>query len=148
MSKVNPKSLDKKMKMKYMDLLWTSIANLETRDEVKTFFKDLLSESEAIMLARRIEIARYLLEGWSYDKITQELNVGKDTIVRVQVWLSSGFGGYEKAIEGFEKEMKNRTDRYHGSFEPYSFEWIRRKYPLHFLLFNLLSTKNKNKKSK
>ena len=151
MSKVNPRKLDSKSKMKYLDLLWTSIAQLKTRDEVKQFFKDLLSESEAIILARRIEIAKRLLERRSYDSIAKELKVGKDTIGRVQRWLTSGFGGYEKAVAGFNKELKNRFDKLKNTdiAEPYSFAWLRKKYPLHFLLFNLISDdKNSGKNLK
>lgn len=152
MSKVNPRKLDSNSKMKYLDLLWTSIAQLETRNEVKHFFKDLLSESEAIMLARRIEIAKRLLEGESYDNIAKDLKVGKDTIGRVQGWLSSGFGGYEKAVGGFNKELKKRFKnlKIDDGIEPFSFRWLKQKYPFHFLLFNLIDSdkdlKIKNKK--
>lgn len=146
MSKVDPRKLDLKSKMKYLDLLWTSIAQLETRDEVKHFFKDLLSESEAIMLSRRIEIAKRLLEGESYGDISTDLRVGSDTIAKVQNWLVSGFGGYEKAVKGFKREVGKRFKKASkpGDFTPYSFEWIKKKYPLHFLLFNLIS-KDKSK---
>jgi TrpR-related protein YerC/YecD len=152
MSKFNMRKLDSNSKMKYLDLLWTSIAQLETRDEVKRFFKDLLSESEAVMLARRIEIAKRLLEGEAYDNIANKLGVGKDTIGRVREWLTSGFGGYEKAIDGFDKELKKRfkNPKNISKPEPYSFDWLKRKYPLHFLLFNLIdsgkSSKSKSKK--
>jgi len=147
MGKVNPRALDSNSKMKYLDLLWTSIAQLETREEVKQFFKDLLSESESIMLARRIEVAKRLLEGQSYDEITRELNVGKDTIGRVQRWLTSGFGGYEKAVNGFKKEVERRFSKSSkiAKRDPYSFGWIKQKYPLHFLLFNLLNKGAKGK---
>ena len=151
MSRVNPRKISSDAKMKYLDLLWTSIAKLETREEVKQFFKDLLSESEAIMIARRIEIAKRLIEGDSYDKIAGELKVGMDTIGRVQQWLASGFGGYEKAIKGFEKELNHRSGKYSKSDEDelYTFNWLRKKYPFHFLLFNLIAEKNfkKGKKS-
>lgn len=141
MSRVNPRTLDSKDKMKYLDLLWTSIAQLKTKEEVKEFFKDLLSESEAIMLARRIEIAKRLIDGQSYDEIAINLKVGTDTISRVQQWLISGFGGYKKAIDGFKKELDHRASETKNINEeiPYSFTWIKKKYPLHFLLFNLLS---------
>lgn len=147
MSKVNPRALDSDSKMKYLDLLWTSIAQLETREETKHFFKDLLSESEAIMLARRIEIAKRLLEGQSYDEIARVLGVGKDTIGRVQRWLVSGFGGYEKAIKGFKKELDRRFGKSKNidKERSYSFNWIKQKYPLHFLLFNLLNKSSKSK---
>ncbi|MBU3924674.1 hypothetical protein KJ854_01925 [Patescibacteria group bacterium] len=73
MPKVDPRAIDSNSKMKYLDLLWTSIAQLENREETKIFFKDLLSESEALMLARRIEIAKRLIEGESYEAIAHEL---------------------------------------------------------------------------
>ncbi len=149
MSKVNPRVLDSKSKMKYLDLLWTSIAQLETREEVKNFFKDLLSESEAIMLARRIEVAKRLLEGESYEKINADLRVGTDTIARVQQWLVSGFGGYQKAVSGFQKELNRRFAKSSkpGESTPYSFNWMKQRYPLHFLMFNLISS-DKNKKGR
>jgi TrpR-related protein YerC/YecD len=145
MSKVNPRVLDPKSKMRYLDLLWTSIAQLETREEVKQFFKDLLSESESIMLARRIEVAKRLLEGESYEKINADLKVGSDTIARVQQWLISGFGGYEKAVSGFQKELNRRFNKFSqpNKNEQYSFAWMKQKYPLHFLLFNLISEDKK-----
>lgn len=141
MSRVNARTVESKAKMKYLDLLWTSIAQLETREAVKLFFKDLLSESEAIMLARRIEIARRLLEGDSYDDIIRDLKVGKDTVNKVQRWLTSGFGGYEKAIGGFKKELDRRFGKSSkiNKNKPYSFNWMKQKYPLQFLLFNLIS---------
>lgn len=139
MPKVNPRQIDKLKRMKYLDILWTSIAGLETREEVKAFFKDLLSESEAIMLGRRIQVAKLLLEGKKYEEIIQDLRVGDDTIGKVQRWLTSGFGGYEKAIKNFEEVLKRRSDIERSrNIQPYSFEWLKRKYPLHFLLFNIM----------
>lgn len=150
MSKVDPRKINIDAKKKYLDLLWSSIAKLETREEVEIFFKDLLSESEALMLSRRIEIARRLLNGESYDSIARELKVGMDTINRVQRWLIAGSGGYKKAIEKILKETKRNFDRSEGgeAGAPYSFDWIRRKYPLHFLLFNLISDSKKKKSGK
>ncbi len=148
MSRVNPRAVDSKDKIKYLDLLWTSIAQLETRDETKQFFKDLLSESEAIMLARRIEVAKRLLDGESYEKIVADLHVGMETVSKVQRWLVSGFGGYKKAVSGFKKEVDRRFSKTKAidKKDPYSFGWIKQKYPLQFLLFNLLSDNKKSKR--
>lgn len=109
MPRVNPRFINSDDKMKYLDLLWTSIAELQSREEVKKFFKDLLSESEAIMLARRIQVAKMLLEGKKYEEITKELHVGPDTVGRVQQWLTAGFGGYKKAIEAFKRIFEQRV---------------------------------------
>lgn len=130
--------------MKYLDLLWTSIAALKSRDEVKNFFKDLLSESESIMLSRRIMIAKHLLEGLTYDEIKVRLKVGDGNIAKVHDWLVSGFGGYEKAIKEFNRTLDKRGINKISS-PPLSFDWLRKKYPLHFLLFNLFLDKKSNK---
>lgn len=120
-------------------MLWTSVAELDKRDQVKAFLKDLLSESEAIMLARRIKIARRLLEGVGYDEIQKELKTGRSTIANVDRWLTSGFKGYETAIKKFTAVVEHRLKEAKSKkAEPYSFEWLKRKYPLHFLLFNLI----------
>ncbi|MBI2098988.1 hypothetical protein HYT45_01070 [Candidatus Uhrbacteria bacterium] len=147
MPKVNPRQLDRLQRMKYLDILWTSIAGLETRAEVKAFFKDLLSESEAIMLGRRIQVAKSLLEGKKYEEIIDDLHVGDDTIGRVQRWLTSGFGGYEQAIKSFERVLNYREEiERNKNIQPYSFEWLKKKYPLHFLLFNIMDKVDRKKK--
>jgi len=144
MTKINPRKIDNLDRMKYLDLLWTSIAGLKSRDEVKNFFKDLLSESESIMLSRRVTIAKYLLDGLTYDEIKARMRVGDNNIAKVHSWLISGFGGYEKAIKEFNKALDKRGV---GKIPPQSlsFEWLRKKYPMHFLLFNLLLDKKTNK---
>lgn len=142
--RTSPRKLETKERMKYLDLLWTSIAELKSRDEVKNFFKDLLSETEAVMLARRILIAQYLLAGKSYGEIVEELKTSEVTVARVSQWLISGFGGYENALKKFEVAVKSRFKDSRASEEiTYSFGWLKKKYPIHFLLFNLLSKKEK-----
>ena len=143
MVKVNPRKINNLDKMKYLDLLWTSIAAFKSRDEVKNFFKDLLSESESIMLSRRIMIAKCLLENMSYDEIKAKMKVGDGNIAKVHSWLTSGFGGYEKAIREFNKALDKRGVN-KIPVQPLSFEWLRKKYPLHFLLFNLFLDKKLN----
>lgn len=107
MAKFNLKQLTSKERIKLLNLLWTSITELKTREEVKNFFKDLLSESEAIMLARRILVAQELLEGKTYEDIMKKYKVGRSTLANVNRWLESGFGGYEKALKKFEKALKH-----------------------------------------
>lgn len=124
-----------------LDELWTMIALLETREEVKNFFKDLLSETEALMLARRIQIAKLLLQGKSYETIRERLKASYVTIATAHRWLQGGFGGYEQLLPRLEKELQRRaliTEKQIEGKTPYTFQWLKRKYPLHFLLFNLV----------
>lgn len=117
------------------------VALLETKDEVKSFFKDLLSATESVMLARRIQVAKLLLSGFGYDTIQKKLGVAPNTIASVHRWLEGGFGGYISAIPKLEKEISRRekiAEKKQEESVPLSFEWMRKKYPLHYLLVNML----------
>jgi TrpR-related protein YerC/YecD len=150
MPRTQPKSISKEELHGFLDEFWTMVATLETKDEVKRFFRDLLSETEALMLARRVRIAKMLLQGISYEEIAETLHTGEGTIASVHRWLQSGFGGYTKSLPRLEQELKKNTkkrERQLQSYEPYSFEWLKRRYPLYFLLFNLFDPSS-NKKVK
>jgi len=122
-----------------LDELWSMIALLENIDQVRAFFKDLLSETEGIMLARRVRIARLLLQGESYENIQSSTKAGTNTIASVQRWLEGENQGYKTSLPALQKEIarrqrKNNTTPPNRDEQP--LEWLKSKYPLHFALFN------------
>lgn len=137
--KVQSYKLTKEEKIKYLDALYTASSVLKTREDMKKFLRDLLTESERIMIGRRIVIAHKLLQDEGYDQIAAELKTGKDTIMRVHRWLQDETKGYEKAIEKFQKILEQREEKLNRSEYEFNhpFARLKRKYPLHFLLFNL-----------
>ena len=138
--KVRSKELTEKERIETLDALYTAASVLKGRDAMKQFLRDLLTESERIMLGRRILIARALLEGERYDDIAARMNVGRDTIGRVHRWLADQFPGYENAIQEMRKEMDRREEKRRigrmyrdDTWKGMLARW-KRKYPLHFLL--------------
>jgi len=127
--------LTEQEKIETLDILYTAAGTIHGREATKAFLKDLLTPSERIMLGRRIWIARLLLQGESQAEIGRKLKVGPNTIWRVERWLDDQMPGYEKAISGLEKEMGNRKEKMNMYAEPFSFAALKKKYPLHFLLF-------------
>lgn len=126
--------LTKKEMIVTLDALYTAASTVKGRDKVKLFLRDLLTPSERIMLGRRIIIARMLLADVSYDDIGRRLRVGRATISRVHHWLQDQFPGFENAIKGLEKEYDQREWEY-STPELGTFAYLKKKYPLHFLLF-------------
>ena len=114
------------------------VALLGNREEVKSFLKDILTLSEVVMISRRIQVARMLLEGEGYEKIKKALKVGGSTISHVERWLHNGFGGYKKMIGKYNRKYKKIKEM---PAEPFSREWVRKKYPMHYFLSNLLDKK-------
>ena len=99
MAKFDPYSISPKERNKILNEFYSMVSSLRTRQEIINFFKDILTPSEAIMLARRIQIAKMLLQGYDYREIAEDLKTGIDTVAKVQHWLKDGFGGYIKILK-------------------------------------------------
>ena len=135
--KVKAKELTDQQRIEILDALYTAAGTVKGRAAMKLFLKDLLTESERIMMGRRILIARKLIAGDSFADINDSLGVGKDTVWRVEKWLHDQFPGYESVISAMEKEFaarKKKSDdkRLYATSALYR---LKKKYPLHFLLF-------------
>ena len=142
--KVMSRKIDNKEKIEYLDALYTAVESLTSREEVKNFLRDLLTEGERIMVGRRIIIARRLLNNEPYEQIIREMRVGPDTIMRVHRWLEDDIEGYEKVVKKLEKVLESRQAKRDKAYiDPFSFEGLKKRYPLHFFLFNLFDRLNK-----
>lgn len=135
--RVKYQNLSELERKKFLGELYTMIALLKSREEVKQFFKDLLTLSEVVMISRRLQVAKMLLEGYTYRDIQAKLKVGFATIVSVERWLNQGFGGYRNIIARHKKQEKKSEE--YAPAPPFSLKHLRKKYPLHFLLWNMVS---------
>lgn len=131
------KELTDTERIETLDALYTAASAVRGRNAMKMFLRDLLTQSERIMLGRRILIARRLIGGEGTTMIAARMKVGYDTIYRVQRWLEDQMPGYEQAIQEMEKEFQRRghkrdEKKLHATSALYR---LKKKYPLHFLLF-------------
>lgn len=139
--KVRYNELTDFQKKKYLGEFYLMVSLLRSREEVKNFFKDLLTLSEVVMISRRIQIAKMLLEGRTYDEIQRDLKTATATVAHVEKWLNNGFDGYKNVIKRYRKAKYRGERRVQDNSVPFSFNHIRKKYPLHFGLINLLIDK-------
>ncbi|MDE2079099.1 MAG: helix-turn-helix domain-containing protein [Patescibacteria group bacterium] len=142
--KVRIQNLKDQDRIETLDALYTAAGAMRGRDAMKLFLRDLLTESERIMLGRRIRIARLILEGYTYGEIAAALNVGHDTVYRVHRWLSDQMPGYEKAVAGWKQALEKRGRK---ALQRTIFKKLKQKYPLHFLFWNFAGTSRKKQKS-
>ncbi len=121
----------------YVNNLWSAFTLMNTKDDIRLLFKDLFTHTEYKMFAKRLEIARRLLAGQTYDEIKQALKVTANTISNVNNILTEKGGGYRKAnnkLTDLEKSFqKKATER-----QDYLERRKRRKPPEETLLFDLL----------
>ncbi len=113
----------------FLDLC-RAIALLQTPKEVADALTDLLSAKEVETIAKRLQIAAYLVEGKDYQTIRSLLKVGFSTIARINTWLNLSGEGFKIMLSRKKKPEKeiNIEDR----FDPYSWHNIKRRHSIYF----------------
>ncbi len=86
-----------------VDRLFRTILNLETVEECYEYFEDICTIKEIQDMAQRLDTAILLSKGYSYQKISEEVDVSTATIGRVSKCLNYGSGGYRSAIKKLGK---------------------------------------------
>ncbi len=82
-----------------IDQLFRAILSLQNLDECYRFFGDLFTVQELSAFAQRLQVARMLSEGMTYEIIRGEIATSSSTITRVNTELRYGSGGYSMVLE-------------------------------------------------
>ena len=98
--------MSKSIEGEFIDRLFEAVLKLEDRDECYRFFKDIATVNEIKSLGQRLEVARMLICGNTYDEIREKTGVSTTTISRVKKSLYYGEDGYKVVLEkmGYEVE--------------------------------------------
>ncbi|MEK9181157.1 MAG: YerC/YecD family TrpR-related protein, partial [Patescibacteria group bacterium] len=86
--------LDPSQKENLLIGFFEGLASIKNSEEAAKVFCDLLSPPELEMMAKRLAIARALLEGQNYQEIKKEYKVSTNTIARVNAWLQEAGDGF------------------------------------------------------
>lgn len=78
--------------------LYEAILNLESVEEAYDFFEDLCTINEINDMADRLEVAKLLLKGETYEVIEAKTKMSSATISRVNRALRHGSGGYTSVL--------------------------------------------------
>nr|WP_245203512.1 YerC/YecD family TrpR-related protein [Ammoniphilus resinae] len=88
-----------KIKGKELEQLFKAILSLKSMDECYVFFDDLCTVNEIKSMAQRLEVARMLREGFTYNQIEEETGASTATISRVKRCLNYGNEGYQLTLD-------------------------------------------------
>ena len=83
--------------------LYAAILQLQTSDEVESFFFDLCTPAELEGIVDRWRVAQMLVRKMPYRQIAAETNVSTATIVRVARFLNNGNDGYRTIMRRLGK---------------------------------------------
>jgi len=87
---------------KHYSLLFNAILSLKTEKECAEFFEDLCTIKELNDMHDRLDVAKLLLEGETYEVIGKKTKMSSATISRVNRCIQYGSGGYRKILKRIE----------------------------------------------
>lgn len=91
--------INEKLRDDMTDKLFEAILTLETVDECYRFFEDIATIGEIKALAQRLEVAKMLDAGMTYEDIVAATGASTATISRVKKCLHYGADGYRIVLE-------------------------------------------------
>ncbi|HEY9713919.1 MAG TPA: Trp family transcriptional regulator [Candidatus Peribacteraceae bacterium] len=137
MAKIDHRTLGKERHQSMDKELAGALKLFGMKEEGVSFFRQLLTESERVMVVRRLQIARRLLLGHSFPRIAHDLGVGVSTIRGVHGWLNEQMKDYRAALNPLLQDFDEGRDSPAKLFGK-----LRKKYPAHFLLISILLNKS------
>jgi uncharacterized protein YerC len=116
MAQVSRHHMPKSVQKNIIESFWWLIGHLSAKDEVDTFLNEFLTETEKIMLSKRLAIALMIQNGYTFEQIRDTLKVSTSTVLRISHWIQKSGAGYQVALkklaqkehsELFWKEIEN-----------------------------------------
>lgn len=121
--------LRKEKRQELLVSLCEAISIVRNSKEAANILTDLLSPKELEMIAKRLQIAKLLLDGRTYNQIQSDLRVGRGTVSRVNIWLSTSGEGFRLVSH---RTSKRAAEHPKHPVDPFSWTGLKRRYPLHF----------------
>ena len=87
-----------KLSEMHLEAIFEAILKLETIDECFCFFEDLCTISEIKAMSQRLEVAKMLKAGATFNTIVEKTGASTATISRVNRCINYGAGGYDKIL--------------------------------------------------
>ena len=91
-----------KIRSEQTDLLMDAILHLTSQEDAYRFFEDICTIAEVKSMGQRIEVARLLRAGVTYQEIARETGASSATISRVNRALLYGAEGYVRVLDALD----------------------------------------------
>lgn len=98
MGKINRFAVDEKVEKRLSEDLAKALSSFHSPAVARDFWEKFLTSSEIVILAKRLEVFKKVIEKKPYQDIKDELKVGSTTIARAQNTLRKYGSSFKKQI--------------------------------------------------
>jgi len=81
------------------DELVGAFTQLRDPETIAAFLKDICTGAELDAMGQRLQVARLVNEGITYQEISRRTGASTATVTRVAHWLHHGEGGYQAVLK-------------------------------------------------
>jgi uncharacterized protein YerC len=106
MPQVSKRKLDEGVKKDLLDSLSYTIKELQTKSEVDKFLSSALTDTERLMISKRVLTAFLLRNNVEEKKIGDTLKLTSATITRLKMWISLRREGFDLVFSKLEKRTR------------------------------------------
>lgn len=89
---------------------YNAILLLKDSSECRSFFEDICTVKELQDISQRLEVAKMLKSGKSYQTVSKETGASTATISRVNRCLVYGSGGYRNILDRLDNSGENTSN--------------------------------------
>jgi uncharacterized protein YerC len=104
MTQVSKRPLDKTVYARIFEIFLSSFAEIKSKDKAKTFLEELFSNSEQIMISKRLAIAFLLTKNYSFEAISKLLKVSLTTICHVNASVKNEKSALKAVLKKVESQ--------------------------------------------
>lgn len=90
-----------------IDQLCQALLSLQNAEECYTFLSDLFTVQEVTAFAQRLQVARLLHDGSTYEMVRSQVPVSSSTITRINTELRYGSGGYQMVLDRLSRKEQS-----------------------------------------
>lgn len=107
MTQVSRRPLDKKVLNRIFEIFVSSFVCVKNKPRAESFLSELFSQTERIMIAKRLTIAFLLSKKYSFESIKSLLKVSQTTICKVNYYVNQEKSGYKTILKDVEKNLED-----------------------------------------
>ena len=109
MPQVSKREIDPKIKTQIIDSFALLIKDLNNITDTEKFLSSVLSETEKLMIGKRIAAAFLLRHNIESKKIQDILKLTPSTVFRLRLWIQTHQDGFDVIFEKLEKQRRTET---------------------------------------
>jgi uncharacterized protein YerC len=107
MTQVSRRPLSKGIFNRIFEIFISSFSHANNKNKARKFLSEVFSESEQIMIAKRLAIAFLLSKKYSFDSISHLLKVSNGTICNVNRFIKKDKSGYSEILKEVAREKSD-----------------------------------------